>query len=107
MGKTLLGNNHQGRFGPVKNQRNTNACWAFAATAVLEGHTAIINGRYTSLSEQETADCTHGSTIARGGFHNRALEAIQRQNHLAELRNYPFQYRDGRCAPRRARNALP
>ena len=107
--KFNLGSNHQGKFGPAKNQRNTNACWAFAATAVLEGHAAIINGRYTALSEQETADCTSGSTVARGGFHNRALEAVRSKNHLTTSSQHPFQYRDAYSCNTalRKQNALP
>jgi len=105
--KFNLGANHQNRFGPAKNQRNTNACWAFAATAVLEGHTAIVGGRYVALSEQETADCTSGSTVARGGYHNRALQAIQRTGHLTSAANLPFTYRDGYSCNTRNPNALP
>jgi len=104
---TLLGSNHQSRYGGVKNQRNTNACWAFAATAVLEGHTSITNRRYTALSEQEVADCTSGSTVARGGFHNRALQAVQRTGHLTSAAHLPFTYRDGRSCNTRNPNALP
>jgi len=102
-----LGANHQGRMGPAKNQRNTNACWAFAATAVLEGYTSIVGGRYIALSEQETADCTSGSTVRRGGMHNRALEAIQRTGHLTTAAYLPFTYRDGYSCNTRNPNALP
>jgi len=102
-----LGANHQGRMGPAKNQRNTNACWAFAATAVLEGYAAIVSGRYTALSEQETADCTSGSTVARGGFHNKALEAVRRTGHLTTSAHMPFTYRDGWGCNTRNPNALP
>merc|ERR1711973_671882 len=96
-------------MGPAKNQRNTNACWAFAATAVLEGYTSITGGRYIALSEQETADCTQGSTVARGGMHNNALSAIQRYGHLTTSANHPFQYRDAySCNTARSKpNALP
>jgi len=92
-------------FGAVKNQGRTNACWAFAGTAVCEG----LNGKFGSrghLSEQETADCTSGSTIARGGLHSKALQATQSRNHLATLRDYPFVSRDGNCNYRGKRNAL-
>jgi len=92
-------------YGAIKNQGRTNACWAFAGTAVCEG----LNGKFGSrghLSEQETADCTSGSTIANGGFHNKALQATQSRNHLATLRDYPFRSRDGRCDYRNKRNAL-
>ena len=105
--KFNLGSNHQGRYGPVKSQIPTNACWAFAATAVLEGHTAIINGRYTALSEQEVADCTPGSTILNGGFHNHALQAVQRTQHLATAADFPFTRRDGNHCNTQHRNALP
>ena len=105
--KFNLGANHQSKFGPAKNQKRTNACWAFAATAVLEGHTSIINGKYTALSEQEVADCTSGSTVRNGGFHNHALEAIQKNQHLASSADYPFTYRDGYSCNTQHQNALP
>ena len=96
---------HKSYYGSPKNQGRTNACWAFAATAVCEG----INGRMGArgyLSEQETADCTQGSTIARGGRHDSALRATQSRGHLASLQCYPFVSRDGYCNYRGKPNAL-
>ena len=76
---------------------------------MLEGHTSIINGRYTALSKQEAADCTSSGTIARGGKHDRALTSVNITNHLASSSNHPFQYKDGHScnAARRKPNALP
>ena len=105
--KFNLGSNHQGRYGPAKDQNPTSGCWAFAATAVLEGHTSIINGRYTALSEQEVADCTPGSTVRSGGMHNHALQAVQKTQHLASAADFPFTYRDGSHCNTQHRNALP
>merc|ERR1712002_111408 len=105
--KFNLGTNHQARFGPAKNQNPTSGCWAFAATAVLEGHTSIVNGRYTALSEQELADCTPGSTLANGGLHWDGLEAIRGRQHLSTSADVPFTYRDGNHCNTQHRNALP
>jgi len=94
-------------YGAVKNQGHTQACWAFAATGVLEGWTSMTNGHYTSLSEQETADCTTGrSTIEYGGFHWKALDDTQTRDHLTTEANLPFTFRDGRCNTKFP-NALP
>merc|ERR1712002_1364885 len=105
--KFNLGTNHQARFGPAKNQNPTSGCWAFAATAVLEGHTSIVNGRYTALSEQELADCTPGSTLENGGLHWDGLEAIRGRQHLSTSADVPFTYRDGNHCNTQHRNALP
>ena len=105
--KFNLGYNHQSRYGPAKNQKRTKACWAFSATAVLEGHGAIVTGRYTAYSEQEVADCTPGSTVKSGGYQGRALLAVQETQHLATAADFPFTFRDGSYCNTNIRNALP
>lgn len=42
---------------PVKNQGACGSCWAFASTAVLESHVAIMTGKVMTLSVQELVSC--------------------------------------------------
>ena len=101
-----LGANHQSKFGPAKTQGPTPSSWAFTAVAVLEGHTSIINGQYTSLSEQQVVDCTEGS-VQDEGSHQKALEAIQKTQHLATAADIPFTFKDGNTCNKDHKNALP
>jgi cathepsin L len=42
---------------PVKNQGHCGSCWAFAATSVLESHTALATDKLFVLSPQELVSC--------------------------------------------------
>jgi len=98
---------HKNRYSVVKRQQK-NDCWAFSTISVLEGHTAIVNGRYTQLSEQEVVDCTSGSSAGSGGWANQALKQVQnRRSHMATSASYRYAAGDYACKYSSHSNALP
>jgi hypothetical protein len=46
------------KMNSVKNQGSCGSCWAFAATATVEGRYAIKHGSKVVLSEQQMVDCS-------------------------------------------------
>ena len=100
------GNANNVRYGPAKNQNPCGSCWAFATSALIEGHAYLVSRRYVAFSEQEIIDCTQGSST-NGGVLHHGLSMVKRQNHLATEASYPYERRDGRCRASQHANALP
>uniref|UniRef100_A0ACD5XUT2 Uncharacterized protein n=1 Tax=Avena sativa TaxID=4498 RepID=A0ACD5XUT2_AVESA len=85
-------------LSPVKRQGpRCGACWAFAATAALESHSAIRRNMRVRLSEQQLVDCDTHSFGCAGGFAIAAFYYVAKNGGLASSADYPYRARNGTC----------
>jgi len=69
----------QGYVTQMKDQGQCGSCWAFSATASLEGQYFKTNGKLLSFSDQQLVDCTYVSSrdsCATGGFMDAAFNSV-------------------------------
>ena len=79
---------------PVKDQKNSNYCFAFSTTACVESAYMLYYNDTTTidLSEQEAACCTHSyytNTYIKGGYADSVLMYIQNYG-IFDEQSYPF-----------------
>jgi C1A family cysteine protease len=86
----------KGAVNPVKNQGMCGSCWAFSATAAIEGHHFIQTGELLSLAEQQFVDCDTSSYGCNGGWQSNAMTYAEKHGQELEA-DYPYTARDGQC----------
>jgi KDEL-tailed cysteine endopeptidase len=84
----------KGAVTPIKNQGNCGSCWAFGATAALEGAYQIAGNPLTSFSEQMLVSCDTGDDGCDGGLEVWAFDYITKHGLCTEA-DYPYTEKPG------------
>ena len=90
---------HEGLFGPVKNQQSCGSCWAFATSGVVESVANKKNKTSTnkkSFSPQQLVDCDTKNYGCNGGNPGQSFQYIV-ENGILEESEYPYTGTQGTC----------
>jgi len=86
----------EGAVNPVKNQGACGSCWAFSATAAMEGAYYILSAELElyDLAEQQLVDCVTECNGCHGGLQELAMDHLM-ENAQEEQTDYPYTATDG------------
>ena len=85
-----------GAVNPVQNQGQCGSCWAFSATAAMEGAHFLASGKLLKLSESQFVDCDTVSSGCNGGLEEYAFKYAEK--HAQELESsYPYVAKTEKC----------
>jgi len=90
----------KGAVGAIKDQGQCGSCWAFSATASVEGAWQILNGgTVPNLSEQQMVDCSsaQGNEGCNGGWMDQAFQYLVKAGGQDTTHDYPYTAKDGKC----------
>jgi C1A family cysteine protease len=86
----------RGKVPAIQNQGSCGSCWAFSATAALEGRYAIKTGQLYKFSEQQAVDCTSAQYGCNGGWMHDVFGYL-RTKAFIQGSQYPYKAVKGAC----------
>jgi xylem cysteine proteinase len=98
-----------GAVTSVKNQGSCGGCWAFAATAAIEGIHVIRGGNLTDGAPQEIIDCCAKKGYCAGcsyGAIEFAYDWVHTNGGLDTAKDYPFTAKTGSCNGNKTQNHI-
>ena len=85
-----------GAVNAIQDQGQCGSCWAFSATAGMEGAYAVKSGNLLKFSEQLLVDCSTENSGCNGGMSYDAYHYCLTHGPILEI-NYPYTAKDGVC----------
>lgn len=85
-----------GAVNPIQDQGQCGSCWAFSATASMEGAVQIKYGNLLKFSEQLLVSCDTNDSGCSGGNANYGFVYYQNHGPMSEA-SYPYTAKDGTC----------